>query len=367
MTLIVNIVPYIRKEVPVGGIKQLLGISGLAFLLLVTGLTGQTGNVPQTKKETIPPQAKDRPGEQKTSPRAGQAEEEAKLEIIRARYVRAAELAPILSSILPVGNKINPLYRLAVDDRANSLVVSAPPAVLKQVLDLVEQLDVRAALGGDDGQKLVAFPLQNLKGDNTLTAALSMLLEKNPRAKYTFDPARNALLLYCDDKTQAEVSDLLKVLTAIAVVPKKATTPPEPLPAMQVRVMWLVDEQGPEELAGDVTKVIPTLAKLGIKHPRVASNCLVNVKSGSFQISGRSPFNGNSQIRVIGSCRLEGNTPLLKIDLRVDSEKKQGTPPVLLSTIETEIQAPFGHFVILGMTPSGETTSVFVVQVNQLD
>ena len=49
----------------------------------------------------------------------------------------------------------------------------------------------------------------------------------------------------------------------------------------------------------------------------------------------------------------------------IDTVSRGGAQGTLLSSVETEIQAPFGHFVVLGMTPTQDVTSVFAVQINE--
>jgi hypothetical protein len=345
-----------------------MGMTCLVLLILVSGLSGQIASEPQTKKDTVVPGGKDRGAKTKAGNSSGRDEEGPAFQVVRLKYAQAADLAQVLANLLPPPPKDDQtaLNRLVPDVQTNSLLIQASPTALKRILTLVEQLDIPASRPGDDGQRMMTFPLQKLAGDPALQAALSMMLEKNPKAKYTVDPRRNTLLLYGDDKVQAEVNDLIKALLAISEAPRKAPAPVAP--PMQIRVLWLVDEQGPGELTGDVAKLVPVLAKLGIKHPRIASNCLVSVNSGSFQVSGRSDFHGGALLRVSGNCRLENERPLLKVDLRVDREKSPGSPPAFsLSSIETEIHAPFGHFVVLGMTPTLDTTSVFVVQINEVE
>jgi hypothetical protein len=348
--------------------RSALGMTGLAMLILLSGLCSQAGSG-QTKREALETHDKAVAESPKGKNARDHVDDKVDLQIIRLKYVRAAELANTLSTILPLPNgKQNdapPLLRLAVDPQSNSLLVSASPPILKEINALVPLLDIQTAAAADDSQRLVTFPLQKLAGDQTLQAALSMILQKSPKSKYTLDPRRNTLLLYADEKAQAEVSELIRALSAIAEAPKKA--PPSPAPAMQIRVLWLVDDPSAAELTGDATKLVPVLTKLGIKNPRLASNLLVNVKSGSFQISGKSAYGNGAVVRITGICRFENDRPGAKIDIRVDSEPKTGanTKASLLSSIETEIQAPFGHFVVLGMTPTQDVTSVFAVQINE--
>jgi hypothetical protein len=138
---------------------------------------------------------------------------------------------------------------------------------------------------------------------------------------------------------------------------------------MRIRVLWLVDAENKEvgtDLSGDVLSIIPALSKLGIGHPRLVANCMVNASREIFKSLGKVTYNGEDAfVRLNGSCRLVGNKPLLNIDLGISLQNIPKDPAAAnnLSHLETEIQAPFGHYVILGMTPTGGTTSVFVVQV----
>jgi hypothetical protein len=115
-------------------------------------------------------------------------------------------------------------------------------------------------------------------------------------------------------------------------------------------------------LPEDLKEVLPGLSKLGIDKPRLAAQTLVNVTSGSrFQTRGVAKLDSPCQFSVSGQFTGSNEPPKLHIDIRATRPGQPG--PAEICSLQTEISAPLGHLVVLGLTPTEAATSVFVVQV----
>jgi hypothetical protein len=141
----------------------------------------------------------------------------------------------------------------------------------------------------------------------------------------------------------------------------------------------------------DLKEVLPGLAKLGITEPRVAAQFLIRAKPNNQFLatgSGRIPqLAGPLSVTVSGALGDNGEPPEMRMVIEVSRERgvnakgfkaqkpteAEAAPAVtplqveVLTHLETNISAPPGHLVVLGVTPMRGTirsmTSAFVVQV----
>jgi hypothetical protein len=137
---------------------------------------------------------------------------------------------------------------------------------------------------------------------------------------------------------------------------------------LRVRVLWLVSgtADGLENLPTppkDLDAVVQDLAKLGIEKPRLAAQTIIN---GGLDQQLRA--HGSPALPFANRLRIEGMltaapaaTPALQIEIEVTHEVTAGH--IQLCTVSTQITTPPGHFVVLGVTPTQNLNSVFVVQV----
>jgi len=111
-----------------------------------------------------------------------------------------------------------------------------------------------------------------------------------------------------------------------------------------------------------VESPLPSLARLGIEHPRLAGQILVNVNANAqFRATGMAQLNATYPFSVTGRYTDKKQTPVLEVSIRATQQMARG--PEDMCNIQTEISAPPGHAVVLGVVPIGPVTSVFVVQV----
>jgi hypothetical protein len=150
-----------------------------------------------------------------------------------------------------------------------------------------------------------------------------------------------------------------------------------------VRIVWLASglaEDVGVEPAGDLKEAVHELEGIGVRGLRQVGQAVVYAApDGQFQISCAPMLDdGPAEMTVDGSLGEKDGVPRLRVQLSADQTiylvpKVAGEPTAKtaprsiqrknLVRLHTEIAAPPGHYVVLGVTPVGKTTSVFVVQV----
>jgi hypothetical protein len=296
----------------------------------------------------------------------------AELHLIDVRHIAADQLATLISNLYRPGpNQTESPVRITVDAPSNRLIIATSPVIWTELEALIRKLDVNSPELENNGRKMATVTFKGIEDTTVLQRALEMLLQHNQNAKYTMVDG-HSLLLYGDEKTIGAVRELCELLKGALVNSKQSehAAKPTALP-LQVRLLWLVDGDAKDApgtpLTGDLQTLVPVLARLGIQHPRMITNGLVNTTVGGvFKSTGKSSFDGGVRLDFSGKTRLVEKMPYVSLQLKlIRDAAADGPPGNELANVETEFQAPFDHFVLLGMTPLHATTAVFVLQVSQ--
>jgi hypothetical protein len=279
-----------------------------------------------------------------------------KVSVFTLKYTRAEDMARLLAQLL--GNKG---HSFAADERTNSIVVSGQATEMEQIQAVLARLDVPTA--AEDSARIMrlkTFSLESTEPDDSVQSALQVIFNGGRPGNFSLDRQRKMVIVYADDPTLKTVEDLLRRMDERRV--------PRPEMDLQLRVLWLVsgtppgDPQPTPPPPDDVKEVLPGLAKLGVTRPWLNAQMLVNVQPNvQFQVKGVPSLLG-SQFSVTGSMSLEKQTPSVNVTLRATRGQVDGNQPDI-ANLQTEITAPVGHMVVLGVTPTDAMTSVFVLQV----
>ena len=280
------------------------------------------------------------------------------VQLFPLKNARAVEMARLLTDLFRGKSEdASPSIRFTYDDSTNTLFVRAPAATVAEIKAVISAIDARAQ--DDAGRpQLRVYSLRTLEPDKALEDALRLAF-RGSGGNFSLDRQRKQVILSADEST-------LRVVEALLVRLEERIGDPPPVD-VQVRVVWLVnspnrDDQVAQPLPEDLKEVLPGLAKLGIDRPRLAAQTLVNVTPGTqFQAKGVAKLELPCQFSVTGSLRATREGAGLQVGIRATRQRERGTEEI--SNIQTEISAPPGHLVVLGMTPTETTTSVFVVQV----
>ncbi len=286
--------------------------------------------------------------------------EECRLIVYRLKHVQAKAILPMLQSLVPEGNLGT--VRLAVDENTNSVVIMATSAGHECLAELIEALDVAPELVPADEVRV--FSLQNADPKDVATVISAVLGSASVRT--AADPGRRSLVVAGPPEALNQVEALVKVLdVAVSSGTSKAQTPT----GYRVRVVWLVaGVAGSDETskpADDLKTVVDELAKVGVKDLVQLGQTIVftAVPRGRFQIQCPATLEpGLADLRIHGTLDVAEKTP--QLDIQVSADLVPGESDHVLSVeLQTTIVAPEGHYVVLGATPMGRMSSVFVVQV----
>jgi hypothetical protein len=281
------------------------------------------------------------------------------VKVFNLAHASAGELAGVLRQLL--GNPDTNDYRIAVVARSNSLIVAAHPEVMAQIEAILSKLDVASVSNAPESE---VFSLHFTRADNNLLQALQQAI---PSGAVSVDATRNKVVASGNSATLLAVRRLLKQLDEPAQQPANAD--------MQVRIVWLASGVADKELPkppADLKDVVAELSKLGVEDPRLITQTIVTAQFGKkFQVQGLAQLDPSYKLSIQGMLtenlvRLQAS----KLQVSIDISAAQATAPTVtgrpsgqISGLNTEITAPVGHAVVLGMTPNATSTSVFVVQI----
>lgn len=274
--------------------------------------------------------------------------------IVPIKHAVASEVAQVIGQLFGDQQR-GGTTMVTADMHTNSVIVSAQPNRISEIKEVIAKIDAPAARNEPAGKQLRVFTLRNVETDKSLQDAVRLAMESGSRGgKAAFDAARKQVIVSGDEATLNVVQALLaKLDTTVAI---------RPVEDWQVRVVWLAKGAAANELSpppDDLKDVLPALAKLGIDKPRLVAQTLVNVTPNNpFSAEGVVHLNEQIRFSVTGHSLERGEMPALNLSL-----KATGPNNSLYSSLSTEITAPAGHLVVLGVTPTQSLTSVFVVQV----
>jgi hypothetical protein len=294
-------------------------------------------------------------GEKKPEPPAKVPDRE-EVEKIQLQYVRARDLVGIIQQMVGGGRFRGPgrELRVSIDDRSNSVLAVGLPDDLALVKTLLSKLDVPMVRKGPTVSTQV-FNLEYTKADPNLRQALRLALGESG---FEVDPIRNVVIVSGDEKKQQEAGNLLQRLDRPQFSSARLAG------EMQIRVVWLANgplEKSEGKPPADLKEVIKELAKMGVDDPRLVTQTLITaLPDRQFVLAGLAGHDSCYRLSISGTLLSKaGDTGRLQISVMA-TETKSNAP---VGQVITEITAPYGHSVVLGMTPTANTTSVFVVQI----
>jgi Bacterial type II/III secretion system short domain len=277
------------------------------------------------------------------------------VEVIRLKHAGAQQIAATLHDLYHF-QQSNSGLRLVPEHATNSIVVRASVNQIQEIRETIAKLDVEAP-EAPAVRKISVFDLRSVEPDEALLKSLRVVVPESSSNELALDRARKVVIVAADPVTTDSVRALLARLETLGT-----SSPDEDF---QVRVIWLVDTEGrrkeARERAGqtppsDLNEVLPGLVKLGIREPRVHAQLLVNAQPNKrFEVKGI--VGSSEQVSVSGRVNNRAQPP--SVDITIDA-RLGGTE---LCHLQTEISAPPGHFVVLGVTPQDQTGSAFVVQM----
>ncbi len=282
------------------------------------------------------------------------------LQVIKLKYAAAADVEASLLRFF--GEDLRRDYRVVADPRTNSLLVLARHEDVAFIKRVVETLDTKAERPlnqagqspAEAGRNFKVFPLGGLKvapGEFFEKAVRSLMDETS---HFVVDRERRVLIVTGTVPTLQTVAEFLRGLEEAQKVRASKNK--------RIRIVWLVTglRETPRP-PKDMKPVIDELAAHGIEDLRLVSQSIIDVTSGpSFKSQGVAPLEESWNLSIQGQIADLNEEAGWKLGLSLDVNTPSGAK---LCMLDTQLQTPPGHFVVLGVTPTGGTTSVFVVQM----
>jgi hypothetical protein len=278
--------------------------------------------------------------------------------ITTMKNARATDAARVLRDLYRDQASI----KLGVDDKSNSLIVAASPAILTEVAKILQTLDDAAARVVDDNHEFYVIRLRNLEADQKLLDALRMLLPNAKAGRFVLDPGRKLLLVQGPPWLQKAVETALLQIEAAAPVPAAK--------GLQVRLLWLVGGKLVEGDGGIPASVFQDVAddlkKLALNPTRIAGNTLVHVTAGArFTISGSAVADGPYVVKFSGKA---GTAPDGMVELAIEAVVMAAGDggSARLCELQTELRVPAGKMVVVGSAPVRGEPTAFIVHVAEV-
>ncbi|MBN2475270.1 MAG: hypothetical protein JXB62_11715 [Pirellulales bacterium] len=283
--------------------------------------------------------------------------EKARTKLYRLEYADGRTLLHTIDEVL---SQCPGKRTLSFDDRTNTIVASATEAAHTELAALIEQMDVPVAR--QDERQTRVFRLEHAD-PNDIANLLSNLLDDGP-GRVAVDERTKSVILSAPAEAIDVMEDLLHDLDALK--PPEPDGPQPPPSTAQVRIVWLLDGEHGEDAPAppeDLNEVIGELSRAGVKGLQMFGQIVVNTDPGNrFQVSGFPALGGiTSAWQISGTLDYQQGTPQLSIELMAPMTHQGANQRIM---VETVVSAPYGHYVVLGVTPTGNFNSVFVVQVS---
>jgi hypothetical protein len=269
------------------------------------------------------------------------------VQVFPLRFADARETAAMLGNFVP-GVSWEPIQR------SNSILVAGSREQLAKVKDFIAKVDVEGAEAAAAPPRMKILPLRHIEPDQYLEEAIKIALLGGSGGSFAVDRPRKSVFVTGGQGAIDAVASLLASLD----------TPAARTQDLQVRIVWLVSSGEAPAPPDDLKEVLPALAKLGIDKPRLAAQTVVNTTpNAQFQAQGVTKIGSSYQFSATGRLTDKPDAPELQVNIRAVESGNPGA--VEICALQTQIAAPPGHLVVLGVTPTGSMTSVFVVQVTR--
>lgn len=285
--------------------------------------------------------------------------------VVTLEHASCDDMARVLREMVPEA-------QVSFDPRTNAIIVKATDRYHRMVRSYIEQLD-RPLDERPEQRRVEVIRFANTSLTPGIQRALIEMFGGRD-VKISLDPDRNTVVIEAPGETLERVKALVQELDRRPEQSSKTQT--AALGSYRVRIVWLVtgaaDDAGGTAVPADLQPVVDELNKLGVKNLKIAAQMLTRVRMNQqFSVHATPTLNQRVQLESAGTLLAHGNDrPELRIEVEARSESPAMNPqgpavqrPETLAALRTTIDAPVGHFVVLGVTPIGAMTSVFVVQL----
>jgi hypothetical protein len=278
-------------------------------------------------------------------------------QVFPLKHATAADAARVLMEVFR--DKTGPKGKLAigVDERSNTLIVTAAPDLVFDFAKLLQAIDVPVAAPPAGHPDLFIARLRDADL-NLVENALQLLFPTKEAGRFLVDRDQRLVLLYA----RGDLLDTAKAL--LSRLDESPGTAPQLNLEWQVRIAWLRNapaaDKSAKALPKDFADLHGDLAKLGLDRPAMAGQLMVRLTPQvPFEIGGEGPpgwkWMAHGRIN-----RDAANQLVLDLTLSASDQDAKTRAPVSLRT-QVKLHSP--KMMIVGAAPTGPMMSAFVVEV----
>ncbi|MGO9114593.1 MAG: secretin N-terminal domain-containing protein [Thermoguttaceae bacterium] len=279
------------------------------------------------------------------------------LVIYKLNYVNWQIAVEVLKTVLAGDDRLIP------DLKTHSLMVVSPPDTQRKVADLLKKVDV-PPMAEEPEQQIKIFTLINADPASAAKAISTIGLK--------------GLRVSIDERSRSiiAVGSMETLNIAEALITKLDDPPTTAVRRYDVRVIWLASgltgEGRGEPPTDDLKDVVAELSRLGIKDPRQVGQMVVQTSSGGsyqgrFEVKSSPRFGDQmADFNASGLLSERPSGPGLVMQIRLRTRKESSPEEQNLNEIDTQIVLPQKQYVVLATAPTGNLTSIFVVQVTEV-
>jgi hypothetical protein len=310
--------------------------------------------------------------------RQGTERAKAKTTIYRLKYADVVMVTEVLKTVFA-----DEWFRVAPDERSHSVIVLAGPALDDKISVLIESLDQPAARPAVAENSAEVRVLRLNHADVEMVARVIATVFRDGELRVAVENPSNSMIVYAVPAVLDKITALIADLDRQPARPATTGLPIE-VRTLQVRIVWLmsgelVDEAAPAVPPG-FDEVAEELSTIGVSGLRTVAQVIAKAQVGHpIELTCSPLLKKDCQLNVVGQVDLESEAqrPALDINLSAvesvfDAEGRQmfgrgRSPTREFVSLKTRIDAPFHHYVVLGVSPVEKSTSVFVLQVTPVD
>lgn len=282
------------------------------------------------------------------------------------KYTDAIEVQRTIQQLVPV--------RITVDQRTNTIIMDGTPGQHEQIAELLPKLDTAVDPKTEGTIRIIQFDRPNA------AAAIASTLDDIYNgyvgyARVSYDGLHNTLILQGDSGALRIAEDLVEHIRGL----DKSTGQFSPEPTeLQVRLVWLVgglDRDSAPDPPADLNSAVEQLRKLGVTNLKLAAQAIVRASTnGEFEMECVAQLDNRCELEFAGNIGqfIDDEVPMY-VQIGATQSVVQNAPGARramaeqLASLRTQITTSPGHTVVLGATPMGEMTSVFILQVRRVE
>ena len=286
-------------------------------------------------------------------------EEEKTVEVYSLTHVDGQTVAEIASEVVPHA-------MMTLEHASKRLIAYASASDHERLKEFIKRIDVLP----EREEQVKVFNLIHAEAA-PMAQAVSEILHTE-EVKLAVDTRTNSLMAVGPESTLSVIEALL--LRLDEPEPRKSEE------TFRVRIVWFAEGSPDDEAAkldNDLLAVQAELSRIGVGPFHSMGQVMVNTAPGGvFQIGCPAALGDEpADLKIDGALDLERRErPLLTIKITAmrrgfrGGGGATGFPGIeRLVELQTDIAAPLGHCVVLGVTPVQEKTLAFVVQVQSDD